>query len=73
MPLVLEPGDVGVFGGFTPHRSDPNLTDRPRRQLYFSYTKDTDGGDLRSVHYEDFTVWLRVKYAKYGKTDTYFE
>lgn len=73
VPLVLEPGDVGVFGGFTPHRSDPNLSDRPRRQLYFSYTKDSDGGDLRSVHYEDFKAWLKVKYDKYGKTDTYFE
>ena len=37
MPLVLEPGDVAVFGGFTPHRSDPNLSDRWRRQLYLSY------------------------------------
>jgi ectoine hydroxylase-related dioxygenase (phytanoyl-CoA dioxygenase family) len=73
VPLVLEPGDVGVFGGFTPHRSDPNLTDRPRRQLYFSYTKESDGGDLRAVHYEDFKAWLREKYARYGKTDTYFE
>jgi hypothetical protein len=73
VPLVLEPGDVAVFGGFTPHRSDPNLTDRPRRQLYFSYTKDSDGGDLRDAHYQDFQVWLLAKYEKYGKSDTYFE
>jgi ectoine hydroxylase-related dioxygenase (phytanoyl-CoA dioxygenase family) len=73
VPLVLAPGDVAAFGGFTPHRSDPNLSDRPRRQLYFSYTRQSEGGDLRTVHYEDFRIWLKEKYAKYGKTDTYFE
>ena len=73
VPLVLEPGDVAVFGGFTPHRSNPNLSDRPRRQLYFSYTKESDGGELRERHYQDFHVWLKTKYAEYGKTETYFE
>lgn len=72
VPLVLEPGDVAVFDGFTPHRSNPNLTDRPRRQLYFSYNKRSDGGDLRDQHYQDFHAWLRTKYAEYGKTNTYF-
>jgi 2-aminoethylphosphonate dioxygenase len=73
VPLILEPGDVAVFGGFTPHRSDPNLSDRPRRQLYFSYTRQSDGGDLRAIHYDDFHKWLKEKYARYGKTNTYFE
>jgi 2-aminoethylphosphonate dioxygenase len=73
VPLVLEPGDVAVFGGFTPHRSNPNLSDRPRRQLYFSYTKESDGGELRERHYQDFHQWLYTKYAEYGKTGTYFE
>lgn len=71
-PLVLQPGDIAVFGGFTPHRSNPNLSDRPRRQLYFSYTKRSDGGDLRDQHYQDFHVYLKAKYAEYGKTDTYY-
>lgn len=73
VPLVLGLGDVAVFGGFTPHRSDPNLTARPRRQLYLSYTRRSDGGDLRDAHYQDFQVWLKDKYAAYGKTETYFE
>jgi len=73
VPLELELGDVAVFGGFTPHRSDPNTTDRPRRQLYFSYTRQSDGGDLRSLHYDDFRKWLTEKYTKYGKTGLYFE
>jgi ectoine hydroxylase-related dioxygenase (phytanoyl-CoA dioxygenase family) len=73
VPLVLEPGDVAVFGGFTPHRSDPNCSDRWRRQLYLSYNKDSDGGDQRDKHYREFHAWLRTKYAEYGKTDVYFE
>jgi ectoine hydroxylase-related dioxygenase (phytanoyl-CoA dioxygenase family) len=73
VPLVLAPGDVAVFGGFTPHRSDPNLSQRLRRQLYLSYNRQSDGGDQRNAHYREFHAWLRVKYAEYGKTDTYFE
>jgi ectoine hydroxylase-related dioxygenase (phytanoyl-CoA dioxygenase family) len=73
VPLVLAPGDVAVFGGFTPHRSNANLADRPRRQLYFSYTKHSDGGELRERHYQDFHAWLRKKYAEHGKTDVYYE
>jgi ectoine hydroxylase-related dioxygenase (phytanoyl-CoA dioxygenase family) len=70
--LALEPGDVAVFGGFTPHRSDPNISDRWRRQLYLSYNADSDGGDQRDEHYREFHAWLKVKYAEYGKSETYF-
>lgn len=70
--LELDPGDVAVFGGFTPHRSAPNVSGGPRRQLYLSYNKDSDGGAQRTQHYEEFHVWLRQKYAQYGKTDIYF-
>jgi ectoine hydroxylase-related dioxygenase (phytanoyl-CoA dioxygenase family) len=73
VPLVLEPGDVAVFGGFTPHRSDPNLSGRWRRQLYLSYNASSDGGDQREKHYRDFHAWLRKKYGEYGKADTYFQ
>ncbi|MFM8273468.1 MAG: phytanoyl-CoA dioxygenase family protein [Gemmata sp.] len=73
VPLVLEPGDVAVFGGFTPHRSDPNTSGRWRRQLYLSYNALSDGGDQRERHYREFHAWLRTKYAEHGKADTYFE
>jgi ectoine hydroxylase-related dioxygenase (phytanoyl-CoA dioxygenase family) len=73
VPLVLEPGDVAVFGGFTPHRSDPNVSDRWRRQLYLSYNAHSDGGEQRDKHYREFHAWLKVKYTEYGKSDTYFE
>ena len=72
VPLVMEPGDVAVFGGFTPHRSDPNVSGRWRRQLYLSYNKASDGGDQRDRHYAEFHAWLRTKYAQHGKTDVYF-
>jgi len=70
--LDLAPGDVAIFGCFTPHRSAPNLTSRWRRQLYLSYTARRDGGDLREQHYRRFHAWLRQKYAASGKTDLYF-
>ena len=73
VPLVLEPGDVAVFGGFTPHRSDPNVSERWRRQLYLSYNASSDGGEQREKHYREFHAWLRKKYAEFGKADTYFE
>lgn len=73
MPLELRPGDVAVFGGFTPHRSGANRSGRWRRQLYLSYNQRSDGGDQRTKHYEEFHRWLRVRYAEHGKTDVYFE
>jgi hypothetical protein len=73
VPLELEPGDVAVFGGFTPHRSSPNLSDGWRRQLYLSYNKHSDGGDQREAHYDEFHRWLRKRYAEHGKHDIYFQ
>lgn len=73
VPLELRPGDVAVFGGFTPHRSAPNHSDRWRRQLYLSYNRRSDGGEQRTRHYEEFHRWLRDRYAGHGKTDVYFE
>lgn len=70
--LELDPGDVAVFSGFTPHRSAPNKSDRWRRQLYVSYNKVSDGGEQRAKHYAEFHEWLGRKYAQYGKSETYF-
>jgi len=70
--LVLQPGDVAIFSGFTPHRSEPNRSNRWRRQLYFSYNAESDGGSQREAHYHKFREWLTGKYAQYGKTDVHF-
>jgi ectoine hydroxylase-related dioxygenase (phytanoyl-CoA dioxygenase family) len=70
--LKLAPGDIAVFGGFTPHRSAPNRSRHWRRSLYLSYNADSDGGDYRATHYQEFHAWLREQYAKYGRTDVFF-
>ena len=41
--LVLEPGDVAIFHGLTPHRSDPNRSSEMRRVFYVSYNARSDG------------------------------
>jgi len=73
LPLELEPGDVAFFGCFTPHFSQPNRSERWRRQLYLSYNAHSDGGPRREEHYQQFHSWLRVKYAEFGKREVYFQ
>lgn len=65
--LELQPGDVALFGGFTPHRSAPNRSASWRRQLYLSFNAASDGGEQRDAHYRQFHSWLIEKYAQYGK------
>lgn len=73
VPLEMDPGDVAVFTGFTPHRSDPNASDRWRRQLFLSYNKRSDGGEQRDRHYAEFHRRWRTRLAAQGVTDLYFE
>ena len=47
-----EPGDVLFFDSYLPHRSAPNLTDAPRRVLYVTYNKASEG-DHRERYYAD--------------------
>jgi hypothetical protein len=70
--LFLEPGDVAVFSGYTPHRSAANRSDRSRRMLYLSYNALSDGGEQRGRHYAEFAEWLKDRYAEYGRTMTFF-
>lgn len=57
--LVLEPGDIAVFHGLTPHRSDPNRSKQMRRVLYVSYNAKSDGGGQRESHYAEFRERMR--------------
>jgi 2-aminoethylphosphonate dioxygenase len=70
--LELAPGDIGLFSGYTPHRSAANRSPNWRRQLYLSYSAGRDGGDQRDAHYRQFHEWLVKKYAEYGKTGVRF-
>ena len=47
-----EPGDVIFFDCFVPHQSAPNLTDKPRRNLYLTYNRKSQG-DHRLQYYAD--------------------
>lgn len=50
--LPMAPGDAVFFDSYAPHRSAPNHTDRPRRILYFTYGRASDG-DQRERYYAD--------------------
>jgi hypothetical protein len=47
-----EPGDVLFFDSYLPHRSAPNLTADPRRVLYVTYNRASDGNH-RERYYAD--------------------
>jgi len=49
-PYPLAPGDAIFFDCFAPHQSKPNLTDRPRRNLYLTYNRLSDG-DFREPYF----------------------
>jgi ectoine hydroxylase-related dioxygenase (phytanoyl-CoA dioxygenase family) len=50
--VETEPGDIVFFDSYVPHRSDPNTTDKPRRVLYSTYAKASEG-DWRLKYYAD--------------------
>lgn len=71
--LMLEPGDVVIFHGLTPHRSAPNLSPGTRRVLYASYNARSDGGDQRAAHYAEFQDMLRQRLANDSSEPLFFK
>lgn len=49
-PCPTDPGDVIFFDSYVPHKSAPNMSDRPRRNLYVTYNRASDG-DLRTQYF----------------------
>ena len=43
---TTEPGDAVFFDSYAPHKSAPNKTDKPRRVLYTTYNKISEGDHL---------------------------
>jgi hypothetical protein len=70
--LDLAPGDVALFHGLAPHRSDPNRTSRMRRTLFFSFNAFSDGGDQRADHYSRFQQVTRDRLLAAGRTSVFF-
>jgi hypothetical protein len=49
-PIETEPGDLLFFDSYVPHRSGPNRSQRPRRALYVTYNRASDG-DYRGTYF----------------------
>jgi len=47
-----KPGDVIFFDSYVPHRSSPNMSDRPRRSIFVTYNRES-GGNHREQYYKD--------------------
>jgi 2-aminoethylphosphonate dioxygenase len=52
VPYPMSPGDVAFFDCFVPHQSQPNVTDRPRRNLYLTFNRARDGS-FRDQYFAD--------------------
>lgn len=52
VPYPMDPGDVAFFDCFTPHQSKPNLTSEPRRNLYLTFNRASEG-DWRERYFDD--------------------
>jgi len=70
--LLLEPGDVAIFDGLTPHCSAPNRSTETRRGFYFSYNALSDGGDQRAQHYAQFHEQMRKRLAPDAPRSLFF-
>lgn len=70
--LELDPGDIAIFHGLTPHRSDPNRSTAMRRTFYVSYNRASEGGDQRAAHYAEFRTRLEKRLNESG-VESYFQ
>ena len=48
--ITTKPGDLIIFGAYTPHRSKQNKSNRARRMMYLTYNAKKDG-NLRKNYY----------------------
>lgn len=51
LPLVASPGDVVLISSFVPHYSEPNTSNAPRRAMFFTHNRLTEG-EHRSAYYK---------------------
>lgn len=48
--VECEPGDALFFDSYVPHRSSANTSDKPRRALFITYNKQSDGYQLPAYY-----------------------
>lgn len=70
--LELDPGDVAIFHGLTPHGSAANKSPGMRRAFYISYNARSDGGDQRQSHYASFQAMLKNRMTQESTGIPYF-
>jgi len=70
--LELNPGDVAIFHGLTPHGSAANKSNGMRRAFYISYNARSDGGDQRQHHYAAFQEMLKQSKLQNSSGTPYF-
>jgi ectoine hydroxylase-related dioxygenase (phytanoyl-CoA dioxygenase family) len=71
--LSLKPGDISIFHGLTPHRSEPNKSDQMRRVFYVSYNAMSDGGEQHDHHYQKFHQYMRERMQTENSLPYYFK
>ena len=70
--LLLDPGDIAIFGCFTPHASGPNVSRDWRRGYFISYNAVSDGGDQYQSHYQEFHRWIRDRTPSEAREHLFF-
>jgi ectoine hydroxylase-related dioxygenase (phytanoyl-CoA dioxygenase family) len=72
VPLIMEPGDIAIFGCFAPHRAGANTSSLPRRGYFISYNALSDGGEQYQKHYPEFHAWIRAKTPEPRRSQLFF-
>ncbi len=57
MPVVTQPGDLALFGCFTPHEAGPNNSEHPRCQIFLTYN-DSGDGEHYQAHYQHYARYV---------------
>ncbi|WP_231296929.1 phytanoyl-CoA dioxygenase family protein [Fluoribacter dumoffii] len=52
-PIECGTGDVILFDSYLPHYSEPNRSNKPRRAIFITFSKFSEGGVMRQAYYKD--------------------
>ncbi|KTC86658.1 phytanoyl-CoA dioxygenase family protein [Legionella brunensis] len=52
-PIECSSGDVILFDSYLPHYSEPNRSNNPRRAMFITFNKFSEGGEKREAYYKD--------------------
>ncbi|KTD06379.1 phytanoyl-CoA dioxygenase [Legionella gratiana] len=52
-PIECKTGDVILFDSYLPHYSEANQSNEPRRAIFITFSKFSEGGIKRAAYYQD--------------------